>query len=241
MERTEKLEKALADANEISAMKSSLISMASHEFRTPLTIIMSSTVLIKQLQEKNRLCDTEKHFNKIDTSINRITSILNDFLAIDRVEENKVKLQLIEFNIEELLYDCIEELNILESEGQTVEYSHERESLILHDKPVLHNILSKLISNALKYSEKTVFVHSSVTNDQLYISIKDQGRGIPEDDIETIYEKFHRASNVGTVQGTDLGLNIVKKYADLLNGTISFTSELNVGTEFIISIPLQNN
>lgn len=160
--------------------------MAFYEFRTPLTTIAARTSIVENLLNLDRVEDTPKHLKLIKASVERITSMLDDFLAIDRLEESKTECQKSEFNIHEVIKDCVEELRFLESPGQFVDYIHEGDTNITEDKPMLQNVLSNLASNALKYSNKTVTIRSYTSDNNLKISIKDQGCGIPEQDQKNI-------------------------------------------------------
>lgn len=239
LQRTEELEIALEQATEINEMKSAFIAMASHEFRTPLTAIMTSTSLIEKLVEKDMLDRLPKHFERIKDSIDRITRILDDFLFIEQADEGKMVVQRKEFDLVELVNSCIDELYFVKKDGQEIHYEHLGTGQIRMDKSMLHNVIVNLISNALKYSEKPVQVISQINGTVLKIRVTDEGRGIPESEQKNVFEKFFRASNIDNTKGTGLGLNIVRKYVELMNGNINLQSKENEGTSVEIDFPLE--
>lgn len=234
---------ALKKEMELNELKSRFVTMASHEFRTPLSAILSSASLISKYNDPNDLDKRLKHINRIKSSVSNLTSILNDFLSLSRLEEGKVLNDPTEFNVQELAREIAEEMNVVLKDDQILDYNHYGESELVNlDKNILKNICINLISNAIKYShegKKIEFV-TSVNQGHLDIVVKDEGIGIPEADKIHLFSRFFRAQNAGNIQGTGLGLNIVKKYTDLLNGNISFISDLNKGTTFTVTIPFYN-
>jgi signal transduction histidine kinase/DNA-binding response OmpR family regulator len=234
------IKKSLEKERELNELKTRFVSMASHEFRTPLAAILSSTSLINKYREKGQLDGQERHIKKIINNIKHLTQILNDFLALGRLEEGKVSYNPEYFNVVELVEDTIDDLREIVKNGQSIEVETNASKLILNlDPQVLRNILFNLISNASKYSreEGKIIVTLNETQNHLNISVQDFGLGIPKGEQKLLFERFFRASNVSNIQGTGLGLNIVKKYVDLMEGTITFTSRFNEGTTFNVNIP----
>lgn len=238
----EEVLKALAKERELNEMKSKFVSIASHEFRTPLSTILSSISLIDQYRQIGQLEKIDKHIARARASANHMTSILNDFLSVGKLEEGKVEIIREQVNVHELFNDIAEEIKLMLKPGQQIEMGTRSEiTSIYTDTRMLRNVLFNLLSNASKYSDegKSIRLSCTSTPDGLHVSIQDQGIGIPEEDQRHLFERFFRASNAINIQGTGLGLNIVKRYLDLLNGSISFTSEYGKGSTFTIQLPIQ--
>jgi signal transduction histidine kinase len=238
LENTKKeLHTSLEKERELSDLKSRFVSMASHEFRTPLATILSSLALVRKYGEQSESEKQNKHIARIKTSINNLTDILNDFLSVSKLEEGKVANAPEQLNMKEFLAETIQELQNIAKPGQEIHQSHEGGDMVMMDKKLLKNVLFNLISNAIKFSEenKTMEVKSVLKNSKLKISVKDEGIGISKADQEHLFERFFRAHNATYIQGTGLGLNIVAKYIELMDGTIEFNSVENKGTTFILT------
>jgi PAS domain S-box-containing protein len=237
----EEISKLLARERELNDLKSKFVSIASHEFRTPLSSVLSSIALIEQYKQKGELDKIDKHTQRVRSSVNQLTSILNDFLSLGKLEEGKVDVVKKAVDMHVLFEDIREEMKAMLKEGQQILIDLKMNgNVFVTDIRILRNILFNLISNASKYSdaEKKIIVMVSVDGKSLNISIKDEGLGIPERDQKYLFERFFRASNVLNIQGTGLGLTIVKRYVELLNGTLSFSSEHNKGSIFTVTLPL---
>jgi PAS domain S-box-containing protein len=237
----EETRKALDRERELSELKTKFVSIASHEFRTPLSSVLSSASLIAQYKANGDFDKIDKHVQRIKSSVNHLTAILNDFLSLGRLEEGRVEILLEKINYPEYIHEMIEEVRPLLKNGQEIEVDFSlKENNLAMDKRVLRNILFNLISNASKYSaaNKKIFITSQSYDHSLRIQIRDEGIGIPESDLKHMFERFFRASNVSNIQGTGLGLNIVKRYVDLLQGSIDFTSLEGKGSTFTVTIPL---
>ena len=239
LERTHALTEALAREKELSELKSRFMSIASHEFRTPLTTILSSTSLIEQYNKDGQQESRKKHTVRIKSSVKDLTDILNDFLSLDTLEQGKVQVIKEPMDLHELLSEIIEELNGTLKTGQAILLFYNGRKKINQDKKILRNILLNLFSNAIKYSgeNKPVSLFIDVENELVSIKVKDEGIGIPEEEQKNLFGMFYRARNSINIQGTGLGLNIVKRYVDLLGGNISFVSRQNEGTVFTVSLP----
>lgn len=237
----EQLSEALVKEKELNDMKSRFVTMASHEFRTPLSTILSSVSLISKYTTADSDEKRQKHVQRIKSAVTNMTLILNDFLSADRLEEGKIHANITQFCIKEITQDVITEMNGLLKENQTILHTHQGESQIFCDKQMIRNILLNLISNAIKFSNegKSIIISTSVTPQEIKLSVKDSGIGIPAEEHENMFGRFFRAKNATNIQGTGLGLSIVGKYLEILNGTIQFESELNIGTTFNITIPNQ--
>ena len=166
-----------------------------------------------------------------------LTVILNDFLSLEKLESGSQKVEFIDFDLPELIEEVRDEVQGLLKKEQTITVSGDQ--LTLHSDPhILKNILLNLVSNAIKYSPEDgeIELHTSNGAD-CHISIRDQGIGIPVEDQARLFERFHRAENATNIQGTGLGLHIVKKYVELLNGTITFDSTEGKGSTFRVGVP----
>jgi signal transduction histidine kinase len=233
--------KALEKERELNTMKSKFVTIASHEFRTPLSTILSSASLIAKYNAPGDEEKRNKHISRIKSSVNNLTGILNDFLSIGKLEEGKITNDPVSFDITHFSEELIEEITPLLKEGQYIEYSHQGDNTsILTDKQLLKNALLNLLSNASKYSEagKPIELTSSITDKACMIAVTDHGIGIPDTDKQHLFSRFYRAQNVTNIQGTGLGLTIVKRYVELMSGMIKFNSELNKGSTFTIMLPL---
>lgn len=231
---------ALEKERELNEMKSRFVSTASHEFRTPLSSILSSASLIDKYISMDVPVKAQKHINKIKSSVKNMTDILNDFLSLGKLEEGKIQIDRMTVNLNYFVPEVISEIEGILKEGQTISLDLPNEStMISSDEKLLRHIFINLISNASKYSAENtqVDLNISMKAELLHISIKDRGIGIPQDEQRHLFDRFFRAKNATNIQGTGLGLNIVKKYVELLNGEISFKSELSKGTTFTVVIP----
>jgi len=239
-EKEKALRKAYEREKELNNLKSRFVSMASHEFRTPLSTILSSAELIEAYNEMGQDAKRVKHILRIRSAVNNLTSILNDFLSLSKLEEGKVISQPMEFILNDFCDDLLEDILPLLKPGQKVITSEgNRNTVIFLDHKILKNILLNLFSNAIKYSEqdKSIYFEFFMDDKMLHFSIRDEGIGIPAEEHEYLFTRFFRAHNVENIQGTGLGLNIVKRYLELMEGIIQFKSTLGVGTRFQISLP----
>jgi len=239
-EKEKALRKAYEREKELNNLKSRFVSMASHEFRTPLSTILSSAELIEAYNEMGQDAKRVKHILRIRSAVNNLTSILNDFLSLSKLEEGKVISQPMEFVLNDFCDDLLEDILPLLKPGQKVITSEgNRNTVIFLDHKILKNILLNLFSNAIKYSEqdKSIYFEFFMDDKMLHFSIRDEGIGIPVEEHEYLFTRFFRAHNVENIQGTGLGLNIVKRYLELMEGIIQFESTLGVGTRFQISLP----
>ena len=237
----EELRLSLEKEKELSELKSRFVTMASHEFRTPLTSILSSADLIEAYTKEpddKRL----RHVSRIRSSVNNMISILNDFLSLSKLEENRVEKRVVSTNLDEFVQEIKDEIHGLLKEGQRMECQCNFTSgEIFLDRNILKNVLYNLLSNAIKYSPegKPILLKIEENGKLLKIEVTDQGIGIPEEDQQFLFTRFFRAKNVENIQGTGLGLNIVKRYLQLMDGDIRFESTPGKGTSFFLEIPLK--
>jgi PAS domain S-box-containing protein len=232
-----KLTKMLDREKELNELKSRFLSMASHEFKTPLSTILSSASLIRKYSLEDHLEKREKHIDRIRNSVEHLDAILNDFLSLSKLEENRIEINLEHFSMETLYKEVSDELRGQLQLDQTIIYEIDPHELNLYtDRRILKNVLFNLISNASKYSDsgKSIFCQTREINSRIEISIKDEGIGIPLEDQKHLFTRFFRAKNVINIKGTGLGLHIVQQYLQLLKGQIEFTSEPGKGSIFTI-------
>jgi PAS domain S-box-containing protein len=237
----DELDNSLKREREVNSMKSRFISIASHEFRTPLSTVLSSLSLVDKYStlqdEEKRL----KHIGRIKSSVRNLTDILNDFLSLNKLEEGKVMLNIESFNLNDLIENLIQELQGITKTGQKIILSFTKGDsyLVNLDKKLIRNIIINLVSNAIKFSHENtnITISFNLSKSEVMLSVADQGIGIPETDQKHLFERFFRSSNAGEIQGTGLGLSIVAHYVNLLRGTITFKSKENKGTSFFINLP----
>ena len=228
---------SLKKEKELSELKTRFVSMASHEFRTPLSTVLSSAYLIEKYTSVEDQPKREKHLRRIITSVSMLTDILNDFLSVGKIEEGKIQVRLTEFNIQDLLKTTIGEIRNTLKKQQKIHYEHKGNTTVLLDTSLLKHIVMNLISNASKFSSETSAIEIKTTGHEHHVilSVKDHGIGISKEDQKHLMERFFRGTNASNIQGTGLGLHIVSKYAELINGKVECKSELEKGTEFIVT------
>jgi signal transduction histidine kinase len=230
---------ALEKERQLNELKSRFVSMASHEFRTPLSTILTSLSLAARYAAPDQEASRLKHYNRIRSSVHNLTSILNDFLSLDKLESGKIACNPEPFDLQRLLEDLIDEMQGICKEGQVIDLTYTGDHQVTMDPNMLRNILVNLVSNAIKYSaeHKPVEVSTSVQDGKVLVAVRDHGIGIPEADQKHMFERFFRSQNATNIQGTGLGLNIVKKYLDLMGGDIWFESAQGVGSVFSVVLP----
>jgi PAS domain S-box-containing protein len=233
------LHNSLEKERELSELKTRFVSMASHEFRTPLTTMLTSLSLVTKYGENNDKTSQAKHVGKIKSSIHNLTDILNDFLSVSKLEEGKIENLPQMLDIPSFISEIISEMEFLAVNNQIIQYKHEGETIGNLDKKLLKNILFNLISNAIKFSPEggIIDIKSCIEDSKFKISVQDHGIGISKEDQKNLFERFFRGHNAMHIQGTGLGLSIIAKYAELMNGTINFESQENRGTTFTTIIP----
>jgi PAS domain S-box-containing protein len=236
--RTLELAQSLEKEKKLGEMKSRFVSMASHEFRTPLTSMLSSIHLLEKYAEISDYQNIEKHTHRIKASIQHLVNILEDFLTVDKIESGKNRVVIEELDMGLLFTQLLESLSTMLKKGQSIRMSHDGPLSLRSDAHILKSILINLLSNAIKYSPEDKVIEFHVNHsDEIILEIKDQGIGIPEVDQPQIFSKFFRAGNTGKIPGTGLGLNIVQRYVELLGGEISMQSDENVGTCIRVRLP----
>ena len=240
--RGHKLAQALAAEQELGELKSRFVSMASHEFRTPLTAVLTSADLIEEYPSGHQHDKRLKHVQRIRTSVKHLNDILEEFLSVSRIEEGKIEAHPANLDMTALLQETVADVQGLCKAGQTIERQVQCPESFRLDASLLRKILVNLLSNALKYSDEgaVVTVCAACHDHELTLSVCDQGVGISREDQAHLFERFFRARTVTTIPGTGLGLYIIAKYLELMGGTIALQSELGTGTTVTITIPYEN-
>lgn len=234
----DEISQSLEKEKEVNDMKSRFVTMASHEFRTPLSTILSSASLLGKYTLTEDQPKRDKHVRRITSAVHNLTGILNEFLSLGRMEDGGMAAHPREFDVRELLVAVSAEMRDIAKPGQQISCRHEGQPMVRLDSELLRNVMINLLSNAIKFSPegKPVEVTSRMEDTGgLEISIRDQGIGIAEADQQHLSERFFRADNAINIQGTGLGLHIVSKYLELMGGTLSCRSQLGEGTEFILT------
>lgn len=239
----DELTNALSKEKDLSDLKSRFVSMASHEFRTPLSTILSSASLLAKYTKDEEQDKRDKHIDRIKNSVNNLTGILDEFLSIGKIEDGKIEIHYSDFDVKEFVSEICSEMGSHVRDGQRIKYSHAGEEMIQLDKALLRNIILNLLSNAIKFSNEDdlIQVETFNTADQFRVTVTDNGIGISPADQQHLFERFFRAANATNIQGTGLGLHIVARYAELMRGRIDFNSELEKGTSMSITFDHNHN
>ncbi len=238
-------EKELIDSIEkernLNLLKSRFVSIASHEFRTPLANILSSINLIEHYNSKNESSKSELHLSKIKNNIHYLTGILNEFLTITQIEHGNFSLNMVHVSIDDVLREIVEEFVHIKKPAQKLSFQSHLlcDPTLWTDINCIKHIVGNLVGNSIKYSGEASIINVDLSvEEKLYrIIVEDNGIGIPKEEQKFIFDIFYRGSNVLNIQGTGLGLNVVKKYLDHLNGSIQLVSTENLGTKILITIP----
>ncbi|WP_346883544.1 PAS domain-containing sensor histidine kinase [uncultured Algibacter sp.] len=243
-ERTQQLQEALQVEKELNELKTKFLSLVSHEFKTPLSGILTSSTLIGKYTESEQQDKRDKHIKTIQNKVKYLNNIINDFLSIERLENGKVNYKFSQFSLSKVINEVVYDANMLLKEGQKINYPDNSDNIVINfDEKILELVLTNLISNAIKYSPEhtQIEIKAMIVDQMMTIEVKDSGIGIPEEEQKFIFNRYFRAENALITQGTGIGLNIVKSHLENLGGTITFTSISNKGTSFIINIPIKNS
>ncbi len=233
---------SLEKEKELNQLKTRFVSMASHEFRTPLSSVQLSASLIEKYLQKADPDNILKHTGKIKNSVGHLTGILNDFLSLEKLEAGKTEVQFQEFDLVKFSEDIVEEMQLISKQNQHIVYQHTgATSQVFLDPALLKSAAINLVSNAIKYSGENTFIefNSEVNETEIYITVKDNGIGIPLEEQKNLFEPFFRAHNTGNIPGTGLGLNIVKRYVEMMGGEVICQSAQNKGTTISLIFKLE--
>ncbi len=231
---------ALKREIELNELKTKFLSLVSHEFKTPLSGILTSTMLLSKYKLTEQQEKRDKHIATITNKVHYLNNILNDFLSVEKLETGKISYKFETFKLSKVVNEVVYNANMLLKEGQKIKYPDNIDDISLkQDEKIIELSLSNLVHNAIKYSPEKTTIDIVITQDDTttYFKIKDQGMGIPENDQKNIFNRYFRAENALLTQGTGIGLNIVKSHLENLKGTISFESIENEGTTFTMTIP----
>ncbi len=239
----ETLKMALQQEKHLNEMKSRFLSMASHEFKTPLSAILSSASILMRYTQTDQQPKREKHILKIKKMIRQLNDVLNDFLSVERMEGNEISVSPSAFSLKEFVPNVVDEMETILKNGQEIVVNYlTKDEDLYQDSNILRIILRNLLSNSVKYSDPGQIIEVSVDakGDNYVIQIKDNGIGIPVSEQPFIFTRFYRSSNASNIQGTGLGLAIVGRYIKVLGGRISFKSKEGEGSVFVINLPKNN-
>ena len=235
---------ALQKEKELNELKTKFLSLVSHEFKTPISGILTSATLAGKYTREDQQDKREKHLNIIKSKVKYLNTIIDDFLSVERLDTGKTNYKFTEVYLSKVLSEVIYDANMHLKDGQQIHYPKEADDVVIEfDEKILELALTNLVHNAVKYSGENTNVYIDIQQDekQLFITIRDQGIGIPEHEQKFIFNRYFRAENALLNAGTGIGLNIVKSHIENLGGSLTFKSILNQGSTFTIMIPTTQN
>jgi PAS domain S-box-containing protein len=241
LERSQQeLNDALNKEKELNEIKSRFVSMASHEFRTPLSTVLSSAALLSRYTLTEDQDKRDKHVRRIKDSVKHLNELLGDFLSLGRLEEGRIQAEMAAFPLKELLDEVVEEMKPLARPGQSIHCDCDGQYEFVSDKRLLRNVLINLLSNASKFSAEGagIWLTARHSAEAMTISVRDEGIGISAEDQQHLFSSFFRGANAQNIEGTGLGLHIVKRYVELLGGSMRLDSELGQGTKVTVEVPM---
>lgn len=235
------LTQALTHEREARLLKSRMVAMFSHDFRNPLSVIMSSATLILNYQDRMDNEQRDEKLNRIIASGKQLIQMLDDMLVVAEIESGRYDITLEKIDVSAFLSTMIEDFRIATQNSHEFVFKHDGAFLALLPPKLLRQIVANLVSNAIRYSpsKSQIFVTLWHTTKNYHISVRDSGIGIPASDIEGLFQPFHRASNAKTIKGTGLGLAIVKESLQLMGGEVKVESRLGEWTCFTADFPLE--
>lgn len=231
---------ALKKEKELNDLKTKFLSLVSHEFKTPLSAILTSAILLNKYGLTEQQPKRDKHIKTITEEVHYLNNILNDFLSVEKLDKGQYKYKFNEFKLSKVVNEVIYNANMLLKEGQLINYPKNIDDLsIFQDEKVLELALTNVMNNAIKYSPENSTISIDVSQDiqKTSFKIKDQGIGIPKHDQKNIFKRYFRAENALFTEGTGIGLNIVRGHLENLKGNITFKSKEKLGSTFIINVP----
>ncbi len=237
-----KLKESLQKERELNELKTKFLSMVSHEFKTPLSGILTSTTLIGKYTKEEQQDKREKHLKTIKAKVKYLDNILNDFLSIERLQTGKTVYKFSTFPLSKVVNEVIYDANMMLKDGQRIEYPQNIDDITLEfDEKILELILTNLINNAIKYSSEgdVIEVKAKASEKKLTVQVADEGMGIPEKEQKYIFNRYFRAENALLNAGTGIGLNIIKSHLENLGGQIVFNSKEGEGSTFMVTLPIK--
>jgi hypothetical protein len=233
----EKLKISLNKEKDLNTLKTQFISLASHEFKTPLSAILSSTELMVKYADLGRIDKRDEHFLKVKSKIILLDNMINNLLTLENIESGNINPSYSEFKFSNLVKDIINSTKPFLKKHQNIISLNNTSDIMHQDSKIVKIILTNLLYNAIKYSEKDIYIRIDADSTNIYFEIEDRGIGIPENEQNLIFQRLFRAKNAVYYPGTGIGLNIVKGYVEKLKGTIDFESTERKGTTFKIALP----
>ncbi|OSY89282.1 histidine kinase [Tenacibaculum holothuriorum] len=243
LEAEQSAKEALQKERELGELKTKFLSLVSHEFKTPLSGILTSTILLAKYKLTEQQEKRDKHLKIINDKVHYLNNILNDFLSVEKLEKGKINYKFSTFKISKIVNEVVYNANTLLKQGQQINYPENIDEISLHqDEKIIELSLSNLVNNAIKYSPDDATIDIIINQDDTNtsITVKDNGMGIPKNDQKNIFKRYFRAQNALLNKGTGIGLNIVKNHLQNLGGSITFKSEEGTGSMFTILIPNKN-
>ncbi|RFN60240.1 PAS domain-containing sensor histidine kinase [Marixanthomonas ophiurae] len=237
-----KLKESLQKERELNELKTKFLSMVSHEFKTPLSGIHTSTTLIGKYTKEEQQDKRDKHLKTIKAKVKYLDNILNDFLSIERLQTGKTVYKFSTFPLSKVVNEVIYDANMMLKDGQRIEYPQNIDDITLEfDEKILELILTNLINNAIKYSSEgdVIEVKAKASEKELTVQVADEGMGIPEKEQKYIFNRYFRAENALLNAGTGIGLNIIKSHLENLGGQIVFNSKEGEGSTFMVTLPIK--
>jgi len=241
IEAENKIKDALKKEIELNELKSKFLTLVSHEFKTPLSGILTSAILLEKYKLSDQQEKRDKHLKTITNKVRYLSTILNDFLSLERIDSSNSNYKFTKFNLSKIINEVVYNANMLLKTGQRINIPQDTDDYILYqDEKILELTFSNLINNAIKYSSENTAIDLEIHKNATKITFKviDKGMGIPQNDQKFIFNRYFRAENALNIQGTGIGLNIIKAHLENLGGSISFTSEENKGSVFIVELPI---
>ncbi|EAR01746.1 PAS domain-containing sensor histidine kinase [Maribacter sp. HTCC2170] len=240
-EAEKKIKFALQRERELNELKTKFLSLVSHEFKTPLSGILTSATLVGKYKGSEHQEKRDKHLKTIIGEVKHLNAILTDFLSIERLEKGKEIYKFTEFSLSKVVNEVVYNANMLLKSGQHINYPQNIDDVVIYqDEKIVTLIITNLLYNSVKYSpeDSDIDILIAIENDMMILNIKDQGIGIPKKDQKHIFERYFRAENALLSQGTGIGLNIIKSHIENLGGEISFISVENKGSTFTVKLPI---
>jgi PAS domain S-box-containing protein len=236
------LQSALKQEQELGELKSRFVSIASHEFRTPLAGILATTETLLKFRDRMDEGQINSRLDRIREKVVHMEDIMNDVLQLARIQAGRVEYKPVPANLDAVCREIIEEFEFRAQNGARIQHNLDDAVVpAVFDKHLMRRIITNLVSNALKYSgDNPISITLKKLDSQIMLQVSDQGIGIPEEDLKHIFEPFHRASNIGTIPGTGLGMSIVKQAVELHGGSITVESQVGSGAIFTVTIPVQS-
>src|SRR5690606_1291808 len=235
-----KIKSALQKERELNDLKSGFLSLVSHEFKTPLSGILTSATLVGKYTEGDQQEKRQKHLKTIIGGVHHLNGILNDFLSLERLEKGKEVYRYTDFSLSKVVNEVVYNANMLLKDGQKIKYPDNIDEVVIHqEQRIVSMVLTNLLHNAIKYSpeDTEIGIKMELLKGKIIIQIIDRGIRIPEKGQKHVFEKYYRADNVLLIQGTGIGLNIVKVHLENIGGSIYFKSKVGKGSVFTVEFP----